>query len=195
MTLGNQIATLRKERGLTQEALAQNLDVSNQAVSKWESDQCCPDITLLPKIADLFGVTIDFLFGRPAACEKELPWEDDDTLRLRLFRGKQLLCDKEATGRLEIHWSGPVLNLDSTVSVACDEVYGNVTAAGSVTCDDVAGDVHAGGNVTCGDVGCDVRSGGNTTCDNVSGDVQAGCDITCDRIGGNATAGRNIHHN
>ena len=195
MTLGNQIAILRKEHNLTQEALAQKLDVSNQAVSKWESDQCCPDITLLPKLADLFGITIDSLFGRSAPCGKELPWENDDTLRLRLFRGKQLLTDKEATGRVEIRWNGPVLNLDSTVSLTCGEVYGNVTAAGSVTCDDVAGDVHAGGNVTCDNVGCDVRSGGNTTCDNVSGDVSAGGDLTCDRVGGNATAGRYIHHN
>ena len=66
MTLGNKIAALRKERGLTQESLAQKLDVTNQSVSKWESDQCCPDILLLPKIADIFGVTIDALFGREA---------------------------------------------------------------------------------------------------------------------------------
>ena len=66
MTLGTQIALLRKQNNITQEALAQQLGVTNQAVSKWESDQCCPDVTLLPKIADIFHISIDTLFGRPA---------------------------------------------------------------------------------------------------------------------------------
>ena len=66
MTLGNRIGQYRRKLGLTQEALAKQLEVTNQAVSKWESDQCCPDITLLPKLAEIFGITIDELFGREA---------------------------------------------------------------------------------------------------------------------------------
>lgn len=66
-TLGQKIANLRKEKGLTQEDLAENLNVSSQAVSKWENDISCPDIMLLPKLADIFGVTVDSLLG----CEKE----------------------------------------------------------------------------------------------------------------------------
>ena len=62
MTLGNTISKYRKALGITQEALAQQLEVTNQAVSKWESDQCCPDVMLLPRLADLFGITIDELF-------------------------------------------------------------------------------------------------------------------------------------
>lgn len=90
MTLGNRIAALRKEMGMTQEALARQLDVTNQSVSKWESDQCCPDILLLPKIADIFGVSMDALFGREApAAAAELPWEDDGVLRAVLFAGAQ----------------------------------------------------------------------------------------------------------
>lgn len=61
--LNEQIASLRKEKGITQEELAQALGVTNQAVSKWESAQCCPDIQLLPDIADYFGVSIDELMG------------------------------------------------------------------------------------------------------------------------------------
>ena len=49
MTLGTQIALLRKNHSITQEALAQRLGVTNQAVSKWESGQSCPDIALLPR--------------------------------------------------------------------------------------------------------------------------------------------------
>ena len=64
MTIGSKIAFYRKKLGITQDALAQKLNVSNQAVSKWESDQCCPDISLLPLLADIFGTTIDALFVR-----------------------------------------------------------------------------------------------------------------------------------
>ena len=61
--INEQIAFLRKQKGLTQEDLANALGVSNQAVSKWESAQCCPDIQLLPDIAELFDVSIDELLG------------------------------------------------------------------------------------------------------------------------------------
>lgn len=60
--LGVRIAQLRKERNLTQDALSQKLGVSPQAVSKWETGIGCPDIALLPVIADAFGVTINDLF-------------------------------------------------------------------------------------------------------------------------------------
>ena len=61
--LNSQMAYLRKARGLTQEEVAQALGVTNQAVSKWESSQCCPDIQLLPEIASFFNVSIDELIG------------------------------------------------------------------------------------------------------------------------------------
>ena len=73
MTLGNKIATYRKKLGITQEGLAKKLDVTNQAVSKWESDQCCPDIVLLPKIADIFGISLDELFDRKIKSSAALP--------------------------------------------------------------------------------------------------------------------------
>lgn len=63
LKLNDQITFLRKQKGVTQEELANVLDVTNQAVSKWESAQCCPDIQLLPKIAKYFDVSIDELMG------------------------------------------------------------------------------------------------------------------------------------
>lgn len=61
--LNEQIAFLRKQKGLTQEELANALGVTNQAVSKWESAQCCPDIQLLPELARYFDVSVDELLG------------------------------------------------------------------------------------------------------------------------------------
>ena len=60
-TIGSAIAKLRKTSGMTQQTLAQKLDVSDKAISKWENGQGYPDITIIPKIASLFGVTIDRL--------------------------------------------------------------------------------------------------------------------------------------
>ena len=68
--INEQIAILRKQKGLTQEELAGALGVTNQAVSKWESAQCCPDIQLLPLIADYFGVSIDELMGHNTVVQK-----------------------------------------------------------------------------------------------------------------------------
>lgn len=64
LSLGKKISELRKEKGITQEELADKLGVSPQAVSKWENDLSCPDIMSLPDIADIFGITIDELFGK-----------------------------------------------------------------------------------------------------------------------------------
>lgn len=65
MCLGENIAALRKNRGFTQEELAKRLGVSPQAVSKWENGTACPDIALLPEIADIFSVTVDDLMRAP----------------------------------------------------------------------------------------------------------------------------------
>lgn len=63
MTIGKRIAALRREKGLKQDDLAQMLEVSPQAVSKWENDQTCPDIALLPKLAQILGVSVDELLS------------------------------------------------------------------------------------------------------------------------------------
>ena len=63
MTIGNRIAALRREKNLKQDDLAQMLEVSPQAVSKWEHDQTCPDISLLPKLAKILGVSVDELLS------------------------------------------------------------------------------------------------------------------------------------
>ena len=76
ITLHEQLQKLRKEKGLTQEGLAEIFRVTNQAVSKWESGSCYPDIALLPEIADFYGVSIDTLFGRDNPSEYSKIIED-----------------------------------------------------------------------------------------------------------------------
>ncbi len=63
ITLGKRIANLRRQKELKQDELAEKLGISPQAVSKWENDQTCPDISLLPLLAKILGVSIDELLS------------------------------------------------------------------------------------------------------------------------------------
>ena len=63
LSLGKNIRMMRKERGLTQESLAEELGVTNGAVYKWESNQSVPELEMIVKLADLFDVSLDVLLG------------------------------------------------------------------------------------------------------------------------------------
>ncbi len=63
LNIAETIKHLRKEKDITQEALADILGVSYQSVSRWETGACYPDMELLPVISDFFGVTVDKLLG------------------------------------------------------------------------------------------------------------------------------------
>jgi transcriptional regulator with XRE-family HTH domain len=60
--INKRIGELRKKKGVTQDELAEQMGVSPQAVSKWETGLNCPDILILPQLAAFFGVTVDALF-------------------------------------------------------------------------------------------------------------------------------------
>ena len=71
-SIGTRIAEARKRKGLTQDQLAEAMGVSPQAVSKWENDISCPDITLLPQLADYFGISVDDLLRGASAPEAQI---------------------------------------------------------------------------------------------------------------------------
>ena len=207
MTMGNRISEYRKKLGLTQDALAQKLNVSNQAVSKWESDQCCPDIQLLPRLADEFAITLDELFGRSKPVEEapckigDLPWKDDEVLRVVMYLGHRLVASCENKEGLSIGYPQQVEAVRSVASVQCGDVGKDVCCAGSVTCGevggnvscgDVQGNVNAGGYVKCGDVYGNVDTGTDVRCGNVYGDVDAGFSVNCGDVAGSVDAGKDV---
>ena len=104
MTLGKRIAALRKEKGLKQDALAEILGVSPQAVSKWENDQTCPDIGLLPKLAELLEVSVDeLLSGKKKELTqpvKILPPEERKDMKEMVLR---ILVDSHDGDRVRIN--------------------------------------------------------------------------------------------
>ena len=71
-TIGQFLAALRKANGMTQQEVADRLNVSNKAVSRWERDECAPDLSLIPALAEMFGVTCDELLkGERIAAQTE----------------------------------------------------------------------------------------------------------------------------
>ena len=60
-TMGKMISSLRKMNGMTQLELADKMNVTDKAVSKWERDLSCPDVNSMPKLAELFNISVDEL--------------------------------------------------------------------------------------------------------------------------------------
>lgn len=76
--LGNKLYELRKQAGLSQEAFAEKLGVSRQAVSKWECGASLPDTDNLITIANLYNISLDELIGRPAPAKPDEAQDEDD---------------------------------------------------------------------------------------------------------------------
>ena len=88
-SIGNRISKYRKDKGMTQEDLAAKLGVSSQAVSKWENDASCPDISLLPQLCRILDISTDELLTGERNAVKVVPAEqrkslDELTLRIRV---------------------------------------------------------------------------------------------------------------
>ena len=215
LRMGATIARRRKENGLTQEALANRLGVTNQAVSKWEGDVCCPDIQLLPALADALGLSLDALFGReapeppkeerpaeevkvetaPIGIVEKLPWADDDSLHAVLYQGHRLLQSErvpERSGSGLLHLLAGRRDAQQVVlrfTGTARDIYSDF----AVHCEgDVSGSVQAGDGVQCGGVGGSVNAGDGVTCGAVEGSVRAGDSIRCEGVGGNVQAGDGV---
>ena len=105
-TLGKRISNHRKQLGLTQEQLAEKMGVTAQAVSKWENDLSCPDINMLPRLAEVFGTTTDALLGRAPVFEGEVVEEEKGRWEFHHNGTKKAYVSasaKEKNG-WEFHW-------------------------------------------------------------------------------------------
>lgn len=133
--LGLKIAYYRKLNGLTQEALAERVGVSAQAVSKWEQQISYPDIMLLPILAGIFKISIDELFG--ISLEKEtvyslisgLPWPDDGIIRIALYSGTKLTNQNdykcsEGINVIDFQFDGEPFNVNGVCKFVCSKSNG-----------------------------------------------------------------------
>ena len=81
-TIGGFISALRKANGMTQKDLAERLNVSDKSVSRWENDEGAPDLSLIPVIAEIFGVTCDELLRGERKSPEERSTEESQPLNL-----------------------------------------------------------------------------------------------------------------
>ena len=114
-SIGESIAYYRKINAMTQEELARKLNISTQAVSKWEQKLSSPDIMLLPELASIFNITIDELFGMKVDMEpvfnlvENVPWDDDRKIRFAVYHGKKLMQQsiyelQNGTNKINVHF-------------------------------------------------------------------------------------------
>ena len=88
-TIGKFIAVLRKANGMTQKDLGDKLFVSDKTVSRWERDECDPDLSLIPAIAELFGITTDELLRGERNNPDTSEQQSDDAIKQKKKSEKQ----------------------------------------------------------------------------------------------------------
>lgn len=118
-TLGERIAEKRRAKGLKQDELAEALGVSAQAVSKWENDLSCPDIMLLPTLAEKLGCTVDeLLTGKEEVKEAVLvPENERKDFNKLMFR---IYVDSKEGDKVRVNLPLPLLRIliDSGASMS-----------------------------------------------------------------------------
>jgi transcriptional regulator with XRE-family HTH domain/cytoskeletal protein CcmA (bactofilin family) len=204
----DRLVQLRKSAQLTQDSLASQLGVTYQAVSKWETGSCYPDVTLLPKIAVVFGTTVDYLLGReeaPAAKTEageaqvasdktappspDAPPSTDDIpttidvdvpgdLEIRLYCKGRQVAESRVNGTVTVRVLGRVRDVACQTNLVCDEIEGDAAVQGSLDCH--------------GDIGGDVSVGGSLRLKgDIGGDVHVENNLECyGDIGGDVSATR-----
>lgn len=122
-TLGQRIGNLRKDKGYTQEEVAERLNVSPQAVSKWENDISCPDIMLLPELAKLLGVTVDMLLGSEPEMPVQLISQEHarnlDNMMLRI------IVNSADGDKVRVNLPMPLVKVGIEMGVSISEMSGN----------------------------------------------------------------------
>lgn len=205
MNLGERILKYRKEKGLTQNEMAEKLFVSYQAISQWENGITKPDIELLPKIAQLFDISIDDLFNDNSNKEIKLDNNKDDTLYIVIAKGNKVLdlhefdsLEKVKNQAKEVHVdiTGETLNVYSYFRLQINgNINGSITCNEGITCANISGSINAGNDVVCCNVGGSVTAGCDVCCQEVGGSVHAGGDVACQDVAASVVAGGDVTSN
>ncbi len=216
-SIGNIIMRLRKEHGMTQDQLANALGITFQAVSKWENGVSSPDISTLPLLADLFGVTVDQLLGREA-----LPLQEESLTELVAAEEELLPVplqaeapEQETRAEAGSVYADPGQELpwpDDDCFYAV--LYHGHSLVGHLTGDpdllpakkhfvfsyegpaqnifsDFSVEINGSVRGVRGVLG-DVKAGESVSCGDVGGNVQAGTGLQCGDVEGDAFAGAGI---
>lgn len=215
--ISNNIKKYRKEQSMSQEALAEKLGVTSQAVSKWECMQSIPDIDAMVEMCDLMGISLDKLvldkdaevIYKEVIVEKE---PEDDT------NDSDEGCDDEGAEHTESengdHFNRKgffrrmyfdalpddnelrVLQFKGRLMLS-EHTYNRNTVIPLALAPEFAKkktvNVHIVGNAQIdGDISGNVKAGDHLTCGNVAGNAHAGDSLRCGNVGGNVNAGDSV---
>ena len=209
--LGEMIARMRKDRGMTQDDLAKELNVSYQAVSKWENGISSPDISNLKALAQLFGVSLDALFGLELLPEERIstPVINDGIVAERVtdptgekekgmtasgceIADEEMACKKEPEEE-QLQWAEDdvlrVVMYRGRKLLSFEEVSNKLLSKKILLeYHGEAINVYSCCDVSCGTVSGSVSADGDVSCNAVYGNVSAGGDVSCDAVGSAVSA-------
>ena len=190
--LGENIVRLRKEKGMTQEDLAKELNISYQAVSKWENGVSSPDISNIMLLAQFFGVSIDMLFGLELIPEEQIISPDAEEAAERVmekaepgelsapltpFQQEMRSCEREIA-ESDFLWED-----DSTLRAVLFRGRSLISAQ-EIKQSGLARDI----KLEYSGEALNVFSFFDVSCENVRGCVEAGGDVSCEAVGGFVSA-------
>lgn len=208
--ISNNLKKYRREIGLSQEALAERLGVTSQAVSKWECMQSIPDIDAIVALCELLGITTDkLLLDRDPEVvyqKEEIPGErvevnicdtlpDDGVLRVLQFKGKKQLRADELDGEVYIPLCGAErahgiyiegnakFEGDIGGDVSCGNVDHIAYCEGDISCGNVQSIKDCEGDLSCGNVVTIETCEGDISCGNVQSINACEGDVSCGNVG------------
>ena len=128
-TLGTKISELRKSKGLTQEQLAIQLNVSSQAVSKWENDLSIPDLPILIELSNIFNVTLDELIKQQERQEivKVIEPEQRKPINQMMLR---IIVNSSDGDKVRVNLPMAIIKVGLEIGMKMPEVNGNVDLKG-----------------------------------------------------------------
>ena len=129
-TLGKRIGMLRRQKGLKQDDLAERLGVSPQAVSKWENDQTCPDISLLPRLAALLDVSVDELLSGKREVQpvvQAVPQEQRRDIKDMMLR---IVVDSAGRDKVRVNIPMALVQVAMDTGMQMPQISGNTALQG-----------------------------------------------------------------
>lgn len=126
-TLGQRIAALRTAKNIRQNELAERLGVSSQAVSKWENDISCPDISILPALAAELGVTVDELLSGESREPEVRLMSDEECKKKADSTILRIVVDSSAGDRVRVNLPMQLIKMGLEIGMTLSDVTENET--------------------------------------------------------------------